>query len=67
MSSRHCSEAWVSEAPLQSRGTYLDEDFMRRIKHVAQQASGGGLVHTTSILVQKWRRGTWLSWAVLKT
>ena len=45
-----------------ARATYLDEDFMGRIKHVAQKASGGGLVHTTSIVLQKWRRGTWLRW-----
>ena len=45
-----------------ARATYLDEDFMGRIKHVPQKASGGGLVHTTSIVLQKWRKGTWLSW-----
>ena len=46
--------------------TYLDEDFMGRIKHVAQKASGGGLVHTTSIVLQKWRKGTWLRWEALR-
>ena len=46
--------------------TYLDEDFMGRIKHVAQKASGGGLLHTTSIVLQKWRRGTWLRWDALR-
>ena len=46
--------------------TYLDEDFMGRIKHVAQKASGGGLVHCTSIVFQKWRRGTWLRWEALR-
>ena len=46
--------------------TYLDEDYMGRIKHVAQKASGGGLVHTTSIVLQKWRRGTWLRWEALQ-
>ena len=45
--------------------TYLDEDFMGRIKHVAQKASGGGLLHTTSSVLQKWRRGTWLRWDAL--
>jgi hypothetical protein len=38
-----------------ARATYLDEDFMGRIKHVSQKASGGGLVHSTSIEFQKWR------------
>ena len=47
--------------------TYLDEDFVGRIKHVAQKASGGGLVHTTSIVLQKWRKGTWLRWEACRT
>ena len=34
-------------------GTYLDDDVMGRIKHVARKASVGGLVHTTSIVLQK--------------
>ena len=43
--------------------TYLDEDYMGRIKNVAKRASGGGLRLTTAIVMAKYIRGTWLRWA----
>ena len=48
-----------------ARAAYLDEDFIGRIKHVAQKASGGSFAHCTSIVFQKWRKGTWLIWEAL--
>jgi hypothetical protein len=44
---------------------YWDEDFMGRIKRVSEKTSGGGLVHATSIVLQTWRKDTWLSWEAL--
>ena len=45
--------------------SYLDEGFMGCINYVSLNASGGGLVHATSTVLQKRRRGTWLRWEAL--
>jgi hypothetical protein len=47
---------------LRAGATFLDEDYMGRIKGVALKASGGGLRHTTAMVVTKWLMGTWFRW-----
>ena len=47
---------------MRAGATYVDEDYMGRVKHVASKATGGGLMHTTKLVLMKWRRGTWLRW-----
>ena len=47
---------------MRAGATYVDEDYMGRVKHVASKATGGGLMHTTRLVLMKWRRGTWLRW-----
>lgn len=42
--------------------TYLDEDFMGRMKAVTRKSSGGGLWKTTDALLAKYIRGVFLRW-----
>ena len=42
---------------MRAGATYVDEDYMGRVKRVASKATGGGLMHTARPVLMKWRMG----------